>query len=86
VKSTKQNVPNTLTQPLFLNRTRNLAHLLKNPISAHTLFKKPYQEEFTTTLLQEKKYEMNTPIEDAEICLKPVEQIAQTIAAPLTKL
>jgi len=24
-------------------------------------------------------------IEDAEICLKPVEQIAQTVAAPLTK-
>jgi len=53
VKSTKQNVPNTLTQPLFLNPTRNLAHLLKNTISAHTLFKKPYQEEFTITLLQE---------------------------------
>jgi len=84
VKSTKQNVSNTLTQPLFLNPIRNLAHLLKNPISAHTLFKKPYQEEFTTTLLQEKKYETNTP--DAKICLKPVEQIAQTVAAPLTKL
>jgi len=25
-------------------------------------------------------------IEDAEICLKPVEQIARTLAAPLTKL
>ena len=25
-------------------------------------------------------------IEDAEICLKPVEQIAKTVAAPLTKL
>jgi len=36
-----------------LNPTRNLAHLLKNTISAHTLFKKPYQEEFTITLLQE---------------------------------
>jgi len=37
-----------------------MAHLLKNTISAHTLFKKPYQEEFTITLLQEKKYEMDT--------------------------
>jgi len=61
VKATKQNVPNTLTQPLFLNPTRNLAHLLKNTISTHTLFKKPYQEEFRTTLFQEKKYETNTP-------------------------
>jgi len=49
----KKNVPNTLTQPLFLNPTRKLAHLLKNTILAQTLFKKPYQEEFTNTLLQE---------------------------------
>jgi len=51
--------------------------LLKNIIPAHTtlqetlnpktlfqhtqLFKKSYQEEFTTTLLQEMKYETNTP-------------------------
>jgi len=60
VKFTKSQFKQPQT-PLFLNPTRTLIHLLKNPISAYTLFKKPYQEEFTTTLLQEMKCETNTP-------------------------
>jgi len=60
--------------------------LLKNLISAHTLFKKPYQEDCTIKLLKKRNVKRLHLIEDAEICLKPVEQIAKTVATPLTKL
>ena len=50
------------TNPTVLETYKNLGTLAeKTYFSTHTLFKKPYQEECTTKLLQEMKSETTTP-------------------------
>jgi len=61
--------------------------LLKNPISAHThSSRKPIKKSVQPNFYKKRKVKRLHLIEDAEICLKPVEQIARTVAAPHTKL
>ena len=55
-KRTKHTYTITVLEPY-----KKLGTLAKNTIPAHTLFKKHYQEEFTTTLYKKLKCETNTP-------------------------